>query len=40
MAGVGKTTLIDKLLEDFGETLGFSVSYTTRGVRKRRKSWH
>ncbi|KAB7495189.1 hypothetical protein Anas_04072 [Armadillidium nasatum] len=34
MAGVGKTTLINKLLEDFGETLGFSVSYTTREVRK------
>ena len=32
-SGVGKSTLIAKLLEDFPETYGFSVSCTTRAPR-------
>lgn len=32
-SGVGKGTLINKLLEKFPEVFGFSVSHTTRGPR-------
>ena len=32
-SGVGKGTLINKLMEGFPETFGFSVSHTTRAPR-------
>ncbi|TMW63563.1 hypothetical protein Poli38472_002504 [Pythium oligandrum] len=32
-SGVGKGTLINKLLEQYPDTFGFSVSHTTRGPR-------
>ena len=32
-SGVGKGTLINKLMEEFPETFGFSVSHTTRAPR-------
>jgi guanylate kinase len=36
-SGVGKGTLIDKLVEDFPERFGFSVSHTTRKPRPGEK---
>lgn len=33
-SGVGKGTLIDKLLTKYPETFGFSVSHTTRSARE------
>ena len=32
-SGVGKGTLINKLMAEFPETFGFSVSHTTRAPR-------
>lgn len=34
-SGVGKGTLINKLMEDFPSTFGFSVSHTTRAPREK-----
>lgn len=32
-SGAGKTTLVRRLLQEFGERIAFSVSYTTRPIR-------
>lgn len=32
-SGVGKSTLIKKLMEEFPDSFGFSVSHTTRAPR-------
>ncbi|XP_077212502.1 guanylate kinase 2-like isoform X2 [Tasmannia lanceolata] len=37
-SGVGKGTLISKLMKDFPSTFGFSVSHTTRGPRDKEKN--
>jgi len=34
-SGVGKGTLISKLMEEFPSTFGFSVSHTTRAPREK-----
>lgn len=34
-SGVGKGTLISKLMKDFPDTFGFSVSHTTRAPREK-----
>lgn len=34
-SGVGKGTLINKLMKDFPSTFGFSVSHTTRAPREK-----
>ena len=36
-SGAGKTTLCQRLLKEFKDTLVFSVSYTTRGMRQGEK---
>lgn len=37
-SGVGKGTLISKLMEDFPSMFGFSVSHTTRAPRSNEKN--
>lgn len=37
-SGVGKGTLINKLMNEFPSTFGFSVSHTTRAPREKEKN--